>query len=61
MFRRVLLDNWMAIFPLVAFLTAATVYVIIAYKTFRMQGAQANRFAQLPFNDQPATSHDAEA
>ena len=60
MFRRVLLDNWMAIFPLVAFLTAAAVYAIITYKALRMRSTQIDRFAQLPFNDQPATSHDAE-
>lgn len=60
MFRRVLLDHWMAIFPLVAFITAAAVYVIMAYKALRMRRSQLDHFARLPFTDPTATSHDAE-
>lgn len=51
MFRRVLLENWMSIFPLVAFLTAATIYVAVSYKTLRMRKPQIDRFSKLPFND----------
>lgn len=59
MFRRVLLDHWMAIFPLVAFITAASVYLMITYKALRMRRPQIDRFAHLPFNDESETSHDA--
>lgn len=58
MFRRIILDNWVAIFPLVSFITAAAVYVTITYKALRMRRGQIDRFAQLPFNDQPEAPHD---
>lgn len=58
MFRRVILDHWVAIFPLVAFITAAVVYVVISYKALRMRRPELDRFAQLPFNDQPPSSYD---
>lgn len=51
MFRRVILDNWMAIFPAVAFLTALSVYVCVFYKTLRMRRPQVDHFSKLPFND----------
>ena len=59
MFHRVLLDHWMAIFPLVAFLTAATVYTYITYKALRMRKPQIDHLANLPFDDRTAPSHDA--
>ena len=58
MFRRILLDHWMALFPLVAFVTAASVYVSITYRALRMRSSQVERFANLPFNDQPDARHE---
>jgi|GEM_PF-2125962 len=58
MFHRVLLDHWMAIFPLVAFLTAATVCAFIVMKALRMRQPQVDHFASLPFNDEPVTIHE---
>ncbi|PTY07319.1 hypothetical protein DB347_08430 [Opitutaceae bacterium EW11] len=58
MFRRVILDYWFAIFPLVAFLTALVVYVSITYKALRMRPSQIDHLAQLPFNDQTPASHE---
>ena len=49
----------MVIFPLVAFLTAASVYAFIAYKAVRMRGPQIDHLANLPFSDQSETHHDA--
>lgn len=59
MFRRVLLDHWMAIFPLTAFITASVVYTTVVWKTWRMRPPTAERFAHLPFNDESASRHDA--
>jgi hypothetical protein len=59
MFRRLIFDHWVAIFPLVAFVTAFVVYVSISYKALKMRRSQIEHFAQLPFNDQqPVASHD---
>lgn len=52
MFRRLLLDDWMSIFTLVAFVTALSVYLTITYRALRMRRGQVERFAQLPFQDE---------
>ncbi len=52
MFQRILLDHWMAIFPLVAFVTAASIYATITYQTLRWRRVKIERFAQLPFVDE---------
>lgn len=51
MFRRLLLENWMAIFTLSAFITALTVYLLIAYRALRMPRLQRDTLARMPFND----------
>ncbi len=56
MFKRLVLDNWMVIFPLVSFATALAIYVTIVWKALRMKRGQAEHFSQLPFNDQPEKS-----
>lgn len=51
MFRRLLLDHWMGVFTLTAFVTALSIYLSIAWSALRMPRAQRDRFAQLPLND----------
>ncbi|HEY0969263.1 MAG TPA: hypothetical protein VGD88_17855 [Opitutaceae bacterium] len=59
MFRRLLLDNWMAIFTLSAFITALSVYVLIAYRALRMPRLQRDALARMPFTDDTnATRHE---
>jgi hypothetical protein len=57
MFRRILLDHWMSIFPLVSFVVAASIYGWISVKAIRMRGEQVDRFALLPFNEDLPPSH----
>ena len=52
MFRRVILENWMSIFPFVAFVTAACIYGLISLKAVRMRPGQIERFGNLPFDAQ---------
>ncbi len=59
MFQRILIDHWMAIFPLVAFVTAASVYATITYQTLRWRRTKIERFAQLPFAEE-SPSHESE-
>jgi hypothetical protein len=58
MFRRLLFENWVMVFPLVAFITAVSVYVNFVYRALRMRRAQVAHCAQLPFNDKPDLNHD---
>jgi hypothetical protein len=62
MFKRLLLEDSAAIFTIVAFVTAVTIFVAIAWRALRMPRAQADRFAHLPFTtESAATRHDSQA
>ena len=52
MFKRLIFDEWVMIFPVVAFITAACVYGSFAYFGLRMKRTQADRLASLPFNEE---------
>ena len=61
MFHRLIFDDWVVIFPLIAFITAVSVYVSLTWRALRMRPTQINHFARLPFNDEPssvASLHD---
>ena len=51
MFRRIILEHWMSLFTLVAFVTALSIYLSITWRALRMPRAQRDRFAHLPLND----------
>jgi hypothetical protein len=51
MFRRLILENWMAVFTLTAFATALSVYLCCAWRALRMRPAERARFARLPLDD----------
>lgn len=51
MFRRLLLDHWMGIFTLVAFVTALSIYLTVAWRALRMPKAQRDQLAELPLRD----------
>ena len=50
MFRRLVFENTAALFTLGAFITALTIYVMIAWRALRMKRPQVARFASLPFD-----------
>ncbi|HVS51551.1 MAG TPA: hypothetical protein VHD62_04280 [Opitutaceae bacterium] len=49
MFQRLVFENSAALFTLVAFITAASIFVTIAWRALRMKRAQLARFENLPF------------
>ena len=49
MFHRIIFENWVCVFPLVAFITAASIYATIFYRAIRMKTGQIEHFSQLPF------------
>jgi hypothetical protein len=51
MFRRLLFENWVSIFTLVAFITSASIYVSFAWRALRMKRPQLDRLAHLPFGE----------
>jgi len=49
MFRRLAFENTAALFTIVAFVTAASIYVTFAWRALRMKRSQVVRFENLPF------------
>jgi hypothetical protein len=61
MFRRLVFENSAALFTIVAFITAASIYVTFAWRALRMKRPQVTRFENLPFDTAtPAACHEAE-
>jgi hypothetical protein len=58
MFKRIIFDDWVMVFPLVAFVTAACIFGCFVYRALRMRRSQADHFAQLPFQNESASRHD---
>lgn len=54
MYRRLIFDNWVVIFPLVSFITAAVVYATITWRACRMKPAQISHLENLPLADDDA-------
>lgn len=49
MFRRLVFENSAAFFTLVAFISALSIYLMIAWRALRMKRPQVERFENLPF------------
>jgi hypothetical protein len=61
MFRRLVFENYAALFTIVAFITAASIYVAFAWRALRMKRPQIARFENLPFETAtPAAGHEAQ-
>lgn len=60
MFRRLVFENSAALFTIAAFITAASIYVAIAWRALRMKRPQLARFENLPFETEtPPARHEA--
>lgn len=57
MFKRIVFEDSAAIFTVVAFVTAVTIFVTVAWRALRMSRAQEKRFAQLPFTSDSTDPH----
>ena len=62
MFRRLVFENSAALFTIVAFITAASIYVAFAWRALRMKRSQLARFENLPFaTATPSARHEADS
>lgn len=62
MFKRIILEDSAALFTMVAFITAASIYVTIGWRALRMKRPQIERFENLPFDTAtPSATHDSKA
>jgi hypothetical protein len=58
MFRRLLFEDWVSLFPLIALITAGSVYATIFYRAIRMKRPQIDRMSSLPFESENSVSAD---
>ncbi len=59
MFRRLVFEDSAALFTLVAFITAVSIFLTISWRALRMKKAHVARFEQLPFDTATPSAHDA--
>lgn len=52
MLRRIIYEDWQLIFPVVALAVASLIYVAAAWRATRMKSEQADRLANLPFENE---------
>lgn len=61
MFRRLVLENSTALFTIVAFITASSIFVMFTWRALRMKRPQVARFENLPFETPtPSACHEAD-
>lgn len=53
MFKRLLLEEHTALCLMIAFATAATIFLAFLWRALRMSRSQVDRFANLPFAELP--------
>lgn len=58
MFKRLIHEDWVVIFPVAAFVTAACIYAYFVSRALRMKRPQLERFENLPFNAENPSRHD---
>ncbi len=51
MFRRILIEDWTTIFTLAAFVTVASIYLTMLYRTVRLRRSQVEELSQMPLAD----------
>ncbi len=62
MFRRLVFENTAALFTFAAFLTAASIYVSVAWRALRMHRSQVSHFERLPFETAtPSAQHEVQS
>lgn len=58
MFKRFVYEDWVMIFPVVAFVTAACIFAYFLHQALRMKRNKVERFARLPFNEENPSRHE---
>ena len=60
MFKRLILGAYADVFVILAFATAATIFLTMVWQALRMSRDQTHRFSELPFNsDRVQARHDS--
>lgn len=52
MLRRLIFENWAILCTLIAFITALSIFLYIAYRALRMKRSDATRIASIPLEEE---------
>lgn len=52
MFHRIIYEDWQLIFPVIALAVASCIYLAAGWRASRMKSSEADRLAQLPFDNE---------
>lgn len=52
MFKRVLLEDWHVLIPLISFGTLFAIFVLVIYRTLRMKKDRIDHFANMPLEEE---------
>lgn len=61
MFRRLIFDHWVSLFPLISFIVASIIYVGIFRGALRMKRGRIDELSALPLQDETASLHRHDA
>lgn len=56
MFKRVLIEDWAHIIPVISFFIFATVFLFVTIRAMRLGKAERNRLASMPLEENPEHS-----
>ncbi len=54
MFQRILIEDWTTVFTVVAFITVASIYLTMLYRTLRLRRNEVDHLSNLPFSEDTA-------
>lgn len=60
MFRRLIFEDSAALFTIVAFITAFSIFVTIAWRALRMRRSEIEHFENLPFTAATPSAHESD-
>lgn len=61
MFKRVILEDWASVIPMIAFAALAAVFLLTSIRALMMKRGDREKMAQLPLSDQANPENSDEA
>ena len=61
MFKRVILEEWATVIPMIAFGALAVVFLVTTVRAVLMKAGDREKMAQLPLSDSPAPANPENA
>jgi len=53
MFKRIFVEDWAHIIPIISFIIFATVFLVVTLRAIKLRKSERERLASLPLDDTP--------